>query len=764
MFPMLWKEHRRQSFENHFTISTAATVVRTSFSPGNVRTRGRFGLISALAIGSILLNGCGEDRKPDAIPPAAVTDLRTEEVERNAITLLWTAPGDDGASGRAVSYEIRHHDAEITLSGWDSTGTVTAQPPASPAGAPESLRVESLRENERYYFALRAVDEVGNWSALSNLLSVRTASSDSIAPAEVSTLVLVRAAAREAVIAWIAPGDDSSNGRAAAYELRLAQEALTLQNWDSTGTVIEGARPKPPGELETRTLSDLEPRNRYFVALRTHDDAENWSGISNVLQIDTPADDTVPPRSVSDLSGRLTAIDAVELSFTAPGDDGSVGTAHAYDLRYASSPDSLQSGWERATPVPTGPPRLAGNREKVAVDSLSTHTTFYFAVRASDEAGLWSDLSNIARVATSDTTCVVLADSTGDYPTITAALRDGAGCAILLGDGLYRGLANTRWPDSARPRIRSVSGDPAKCILDFEGGAGNLGTGPILEAVTLRNSTTLRLRAEGTPEILEATDCVFDEVAFEAVGPFAAGPRVILEGCLLTAGTVSPLFNVDRFLARSCRFENNNTRLVIAREVEIESSSFTGNFIPSGALLRTFHDLARGSLLRVTNSRFVQNDGTLLGPSNGGRLMVEGTLFVENTESTIDLVGQTEATVRTCTFARNSAPAGSCIFTEALTETLRIERTLWVDNRDGDIVESDEPILLAVSCSDAYANEAGDWVGSLEGFLGRARNISVDPLFCDPGNDDLFLRLLSPCAPDSQPDCGRIGALDVGCR
>ena len=50
------------------------------------------------------------------------------------------------------------------------------------------------------------------------------------------------------------------------------------------------------------------------------------------------------------------------------------------------------------------------------------------AVRAEDEAGLLSELSNIARVMTSDTTCVVRADSTGDFPTIGVALREGAGC------------------------------------------------------------------------------------------------------------------------------------------------------------------------------------------------------------------------------------------------------------------------------------------------------------------------------------------------
>src|SRR5690606_35800348 len=304
-------------------------------------------------------------------------------------------------------------------------------------------------------------------------------------------------------------------------------------------------------------LVDLLPRHEYYVALRTRDDAENWSPISNVLRFETPADDTVPPRAVTDLTARLTAIDAVELSFTAPGDDGGVGTAFAYDLRYARDPAARAAGWERATVVPTEAPRRAGSRETVVVDSLPTLTTFYFALRASDEAGLWSGLSNVAQVMTSDTSCVVRADGSGDYPNIASALRDGAGCTILLEDGIYRGRDNTHWPEASLPRVRSLGGNPEACVIDFEEGTGDLGTEPILEGITLRSASTLRFRAVDAPDLLRASHCILEDVAFVAVGSFPFGPRVTLTDCLLRNGTRSPIFNVDRFSARGCRFEEN---------------------------------------------------------------------------------------------------------------------------------------------------------------------------------------------------------------
>ncbi len=42
-------------------------------------------------------------------------------------------------------------------------------------------------------------------------------------------------------------------------------------------------------------------------------------------------------------------------------------------------------------------------------------------------------------------------------------------------------------------------------------------------------------------------------------------------------------------------------------------------------------------------------------------------------------------------------------------------------------------------------------------------SFSLDPLFCDPDQDNWQLSVDSPCAPAHSPVCGRIGALPVGC-
>jgi len=90
----------------------------------------------------------------------------------------------------------------------------------------------------------------------------------------------------------------------------------------------------------------------------------------------------------------------VTLKWTAPGDDGAVGLATAYDLRYSTAPiDSANfaaaTRWT-ATPAPSA----AGSAESVTITGLAPATTYYFAVKTADEVPNWSPLSNVVSVAT----------------------------------------------------------------------------------------------------------------------------------------------------------------------------------------------------------------------------------------------------------------------------------------------------------------------------------------------------------------------------
>lgn len=94
------------------------------------------------------------------------------------------------------------------------------------------------------------------------------------------------------------------------------------------------------------------------------------------------------------------------LVWTAPGDDGNVGRATLYDGRYATTrPDttsqaSITAWWSSARTINGFPvPRVAGQADTVLLTQpggFSADSTYYFVIRAADDASNWSLYSNVA--------------------------------------------------------------------------------------------------------------------------------------------------------------------------------------------------------------------------------------------------------------------------------------------------------------------------------------------------------------------------------
>ncbi|MBI5555033.1 MAG: Ig-like domain-containing protein, partial [Elusimicrobia bacterium] len=111
---------------------------------------------------------------PDTTAPAAVTNLSISDSSVNSITLTWTAPGDDGSSGTATTYDIRYSLTNITDGNWASATQVSGEPAPQLAGAGQNITISGLAECTTYYFALKTADEVPNTSSISNIPSRRT--------------------------------------------------------------------------------------------------------------------------------------------------------------------------------------------------------------------------------------------------------------------------------------------------------------------------------------------------------------------------------------------------------------------------------------------------------------------------------------------------------------------------------------------------------------------------------------------------------------
>jgi len=166
--------------------------------------------------------------------------------------------------------------------------------------------------------------------------------------------------------------------------------------------VLDSTRaPLAPGERESLEVAELND-GAWCFAIKTADEAANWSEMSNVAT--RTLRDTIPPAQVGDLTTTMVTAGSMRLEWTAPGDDESWGQAVAYDLRYALEPITAEN-WEQAVRVENvAAPGISGTRESRAINVLDPATSYWFALKAIDNAGLESPLSNVVARTTADVT------------------------------------------------------------------------------------------------------------------------------------------------------------------------------------------------------------------------------------------------------------------------------------------------------------------------------------------------------------------------
>ncbi len=109
-----------------------------------------------------------------------------------------------------------------------------------------------------------------------------------------------------------------------------------------------------------------------------------------------PVFDTIPPATITDLSVNTgSQIGEIDLTWTAPGDDGNIGTASAYIVRYNNIPILNETDWNNATDVDGEPiPGDPGTIEHMSAGGFVPGQQFYLAIRTIDDANNLSGISN----------------------------------------------------------------------------------------------------------------------------------------------------------------------------------------------------------------------------------------------------------------------------------------------------------------------------------------------------------------------------------
>jgi Right handed beta helix region len=120
--------------------------------------------------------------------------------------------------------------------------------------------------------------------------------------------------------------------------------------------------------------------------------------------------------------------------------------------------------------------------------------------------------------------------------------------------------------------------------------------------------------------------------------------------------------------------------------------------------------------------------------------------------------------LRNCTLAQNQGEAASGVAGWEDSAAV-LEQVIVAQGLSGAACRGDAASMAAISCSNLFENEGGDWTGILTDQVAVDGNLSVDPQFCSGvGTGDFYsLFIASPCAAENSA-CGQIGAFPVGCH
>jgi hypothetical protein len=224
---------------------------------------------------------------PDVTPPAAISDLSATALSAIEVQLNWTSTGDDGMTGLATSYEIRYNTEPVNDSNWENSALVQDVIVPEISGSQQSFIVSGLSGGLTYYFAIKIVDEAGNASPVSNVVDAYTDEADNIAPAPVTDLEIINVRPISIELNWTASGDDGNEGTATSYDLRYSLSPINDDNWESAARFQNTPKPLLAGSQQSVIIIGLSPLTQYYIAIKSFDEQENISGISNLVTATT---------------------------------------------------------------------------------------------------------------------------------------------------------------------------------------------------------------------------------------------------------------------------------------------------------------------------------------------------------------------------------------------------------------------------------------------------------------------------------------------
>jgi hypothetical protein len=262
-------------------------------------------------------------------------------------------------------------------------------------------------------FALRGVDELGRFGDIAGTSSF--VALDEIAPAQVTGLTVETGTLHGMVyMNFTAPGDDETTGNVKRYVVKCSQDPITSEaefsmaaewiwadpNYSGMLPELRWNIPKQAGQVETYQFGYgagvpfLSLTTPTYFAIKAMDEAGNL-GIMSACSSAVACNDVTPPATVILTADTGAIHGSVMLSWTAPGDDGTVGQLYntvPYTIKWSTSPIDTPQKFDDANGMTMDTAKSPGQTEFLNITGLTAGQQFYFAVRARDDANLLGGL------------------------------------------------------------------------------------------------------------------------------------------------------------------------------------------------------------------------------------------------------------------------------------------------------------------------------------------------------------------------------------
>lgn len=309
-----------------------------------------------------------------------------------------TGSAVDTGETATMSVNAAASAGQVTFQWYEGTSGDTASPISGATSATYTTPAYVSAGSYDYWVAV--TDD--NATVNSDTATVTVTDPDVTAPSAVADLASTATTVSSVSLQWTASGDDASTGTATSYDLRYSTSNIADDtDFDNATQVTGEPTPAVAGTTESMTITGLDPSTTYYFAIKTSDEESNVSSLSNIANETTLELDTTAPATVTDLSSSTQTTGSITLAWTAPGDDATTGTATSYDIRYSTSDITNDTDFNNATQATGEPsPSVAGTTESFTVSGLAEDTTYYFAIKTTDEQSNTSSLSNALTAAT----------------------------------------------------------------------------------------------------------------------------------------------------------------------------------------------------------------------------------------------------------------------------------------------------------------------------------------------------------------------------